>query len=191
MAVAHPEQVISHDISICSEDAAKPSFPSYFDRLRELGFPPAVCVKGCATAVKAEFIRTWGWPDAEAGVSHDFWIALLATAFRQRLYIAQPLVEHRLHASNASGWIVSDADRVGSARWSGARRRSQIDQDLLIELCIKRWNLHWTDEFVRVLGAPKPTRPGNSSVLIGGLLENRRSYSSFQDRLKRYLFWKH
>jgi hypothetical protein len=98
------------------------------------------------------------------------------------------LVDHRLHAGNASGWIVSDKDRVRSARWSDARRRRQSDKDLLIELCIKRWNRAWTDEFVRVLEG-RDDYPGNSdaSDLVRSLMENRRYHSSVRSRLRK--FW--
>jgi glycosyltransferase involved in cell wall biosynthesis len=188
IAASSSGQAFSHDISVFSEVATGPSLPSYFAYLRRTGFSPAVCIKGCATAVRSEFIRDWGWPDAGSDVAHDLWVALLATAFRQRQYIDQPLVEHRLHAGNASGWIASDADRVRSARWSAARRQRQSDQELLIELCIKRWNLDWTDEFLRVLAEHRGELAEDlSSDLLAGLRANRRYHTSSLHRLMNRL----
>jgi hypothetical protein len=62
-------------------------------------------------AVTRAFVDTWGWPPAESPVSHDFWVALLATAFGQRHNLAESLIDHRLHGGNASGWIPDASSR--------------------------------------------------------------------------------
>lgn len=178
IAAASPQAVISHDISVFSDEASLPSLPSYFDYLDQAGFARAVCLKGCAMAVKAGFIRRWGWPDEDSGVSYDVWIGLLSTAFRQRHYCGVPLVRHRLHRGNASGWIVTDADRTRSIRWPSWRRREQSDVDLLVELIIKSRNRGWADTFISAVqlhGADLD--PALATALIGDLDDNRRNHT--------------
>lgn len=178
IAAACPEEVISHDISVFSDDASRPSFPSCYDYLGEAGFPRAVCLNGCAMAVKAAFIRRWGWPDEDRGVSYDGWIGLLATAFRQRRYCGKPLIRHRLHTGNASGWIATDADRVRSVGWPTERRSRQSDQELLVELLIKQWNLGWTDAFLGALQEDAAgLDPDCAAELIDSLNDNRRNHT--------------
>jgi hypothetical protein len=62
-------------------------------------------------AVTRGFVDLWGWPPPEAPISHDFWVALLSTAFGQRRNLPQPLIDHRLHDANASGWVPDDSSR--------------------------------------------------------------------------------
>jgi hypothetical protein len=62
-------------------------------------------------AVSRAFVDMWGWPPPGSPVSHDFWVALLATAFGQRRNLAEPLIDHRLHGANASGWIPEASSR--------------------------------------------------------------------------------
>jgi glycosyltransferase involved in cell wall biosynthesis len=150
VAASCPESVLSHDISIFSTDPRKASYPSYYRYLESQGFPPAVCLKGCTLAIKAAFIAQWGWPSDRSTVSHDFWVALLATAFNQRRYVDKVLVQHRLHTSNTSGWIASQDDLVRPLSKAMAPQAALTDLDLLIELCIKPWNLGWTDIFARL-----------------------------------------
>lgn len=187
-AAEAPEQVISHDIAVFSDNPANPSFPSYFAHLRRSALSPVLCVKGCATAVKADFLRRWGWPRVESGVSYDFWIALLATAFRQRRYVDQPLAKYRLHADNASGWIATAADGTMSA--ANARRQ---DTDLLIASCINRRRLDWTDEFARVLHercAPGTPEGDMAAGFLNSLERNRARHSSLRRVLERLSSWK-
>ncbi|MGC4110702.1 MAG: glycosyltransferase [Nocardioides sp.] len=99
-----------HDFAIQTDDGAE--VPSYYELLAERGYPPAVSFKGCSMAVTRGFVDLWGWPPPEAPISHDFWVALLATAFGQRRNLPQPLIDHRLHGANASGWIPDDAARA-------------------------------------------------------------------------------
>lgn len=151
IAASCPETVLSHDISIFSDDPQKASRLSYYRYLESQGFPAAVCLKGCTLAIKAAFVAEWGWPPERSTVSHDFWIALLATAFRQRRYVDKVLVQHRLHANNTSGWIASQADLVRPSTKALARHATPADIDLLIELCIKPWNLGWARTFLSLV----------------------------------------
>lgn len=98
-----------HDFAIDSGDGAGAS--SYYDLLAERGYPPALSLKGCSMAVTRGFVDLWGWPPPQAPISHDFWVALLSTAFGQRRNLPQPLIDHRLHGTNASGWIPDDSSR--------------------------------------------------------------------------------
>ena len=85
--------------------------PSYYGLLAERGFPPVAAVKGCSMAVTRGFVDLWGWPPADTPVSHDLWVALLVDRVRQRRNLPELLIDHRLHESNASGWIPDASSR--------------------------------------------------------------------------------
>jgi hypothetical protein len=108
-----------HDFALVTEDGTVTT-TSYYDLLAERGFPPVAALKGCSMAVTRGFLDTWGWPPPDAPVSHDFWVALLATAFGQRRNLREPLVDHRLHAGNASGWIPEESSRAFTEPGGGA-----------------------------------------------------------------------
>jgi glycosyltransferase involved in cell wall biosynthesis len=99
-----------HDFALTAEDGSQTA-PSYYGVLAERGFPPVAALKGCSMAVTRGFVDQWGWPPPEAPVSHDLWVALLSTSFGQRRNLPEPLIDHRLHASNASGWIPDASSR--------------------------------------------------------------------------------
>lgn len=170
------ELVISHDMSIFSDDPARMSYPSYYRFLRSEGLSPAVCLKGCTMAIKTAFFTEWGWPTEGSTVSHDFWVALLATAFRQRKYVEDILIEHRLHDANTSGWIASRQDLVRFSPGDSTREAVPTDLDLLIDLCIKEWNLDWTDLFLDV-------------VKQHGYRQNQELQSAFKASLQKNLDW--
>jgi len=135
-----------HDFTLQGADGARIA-SSYYDLLAERGFPPAVALKGCSMAVTRAFIDLWGWPPADSPVSHDFWVALLATAFGQRRNLRDPLIDHRLHGDNASGWIPEESSRAFTVAGDGAG-----PSRLLIDLVIKPPRLHaWTRTFLDVL----------------------------------------
>ena len=103
-------QALFHDFTLMRDGQVFE--PSYYRLLEERGFPPAVAIKGCSSAVTRPFLDTWGWPPADSTVSHDFWVALLATAFGQRRNLEARLIDHRLHDDNASGWVPDESARV-------------------------------------------------------------------------------
>jgi glycosyltransferase involved in cell wall biosynthesis len=137
-------RAVFHDFALVDEDGHEQA-PSYYDLLRERGLPPELSLKGCSMAVTRGFLQTWGWPPPDAHVSHDFWVALLSTAFGQRSNLYDQLIDHRLHGDNASGWIPDSSSRVfttpgdGSSAtrllvdlvlkppWLGARTRAFLD----------------------------------------------------------------
>jgi glycosyltransferase involved in cell wall biosynthesis len=170
IAATTPELAIFHDLTVFS-DGPEPNIPSYYAHLGGQGFPPAVCFKGCSIALKAGFIAQWGWPPEDTHVSHDFWIALLSSAFGQRRNVDRVLVEHRIHGRNSSAWIASPQDRV----WSfGA---PETETALLIDLCLKSWNMDWTEAFLKA-AYDRGVRqdPVRAFDLIDRLKQNRARY---------------
>jgi glycosyltransferase involved in cell wall biosynthesis len=136
-------EALFHDFALQSAEGAELA-PSYYRLLAERGFGPAVALKGCSMAVTRTFVDTWGWPPASTSVSHDFWVALLATAFGQRRNLDDILIDHRLHDTNTSGWIPDDSARV----FTGAGVEAG-DVDLLIDLVVKRPRMRgWTRVFL-------------------------------------------
>ncbi len=107
-----------HDFALVDDDGA-PLSPSYYGLLAERGFPPAVSLKGCSIAVTRGFVDTWGWPPPGT-ISHDVWVALLSTAFGQRRNLREPLIDHRLHDANASGWVPGESSRVFTEAGDGS-----------------------------------------------------------------------
>jgi glycosyltransferase involved in cell wall biosynthesis len=120
-----------HDFAVQAEDGSLVA-ASYYDLLAERGFPPEAALKGCSMAVTRAFVDLWGWPSPGSPISHDFWVALLSTAFGQRRNLHDPLIDHRLHHDNASGWIpdVSSREFTEPGDAAGPNR-------LLIDLVIK------------------------------------------------------
>jgi glycosyltransferase involved in cell wall biosynthesis len=142
---AHPgrSEALFHDFALQSGDGTELA-PSYHRLLAERGFGPAVALKGCSMAVTRTFVDTWGWPPASTSVSHDFWVALLATAFDQRRNLEDILIDHRLHDANTSGWVPDDSSRVFTE--AGV---PTADMDLLIDLVVKPPRLRgWTQAFL-------------------------------------------
>ena len=107
-------QAVFHDFALIDERGDRFA-DSFYDVLAERGIAAAAALKGCSMAVTRSFVDTWGWPPAGSRVSHDFWVALLATAFGQRRNLREPLIDHRLHGGNASGWIPDAASREFTA----------------------------------------------------------------------------
>ena len=122
---------VFHDFALINERGERLA-NSFYDLLTERGIPPAAALKGCSMAITRRFVDAWGWPPAESRMSHDFWVALLATAFDQRLNIEEPLIDHRIHDANASGWIPEDSSREFTRAGDGAGSAR-----LLIDLVLK------------------------------------------------------
>lgn len=122
--------LICHDIRIFRDGVTE--IPSYYQLLRERDFTPAICVKGCAMAVKASFLRRVGWPPASSPMTFDLWLALLGTGLKQRHYIERPLTSHRFHDNNTSGWIASSTNRLRTKPGG-----TYTDTELLLDLCLK------------------------------------------------------
>jgi glycosyltransferase involved in cell wall biosynthesis len=140
-----PEAVF-HDIALVDGERS-PIAASYYGLLAERGLPPAVGIKGCTMAVTRAFLDTWGWPPATSTVSHDFWVALLATAFDQRTYLPEQLVDHRLHGANASGWLPGESSHEFTFAGDGAS-----DSTLLVDLVVKKRRVRtWTPDLLAVL----------------------------------------
>jgi glycosyltransferase involved in cell wall biosynthesis len=112
-------QAFFHDFSLETEDGTEVS-SSYYDLLAQRGFGPVAALKGCSMAVTRGFVDLWGWPPADSPISHDLWVALLSTAFGQRRNLPVPLIDHRLHDSNASGWIPDASSREFTSPGDGS-----------------------------------------------------------------------
>jgi len=123
-------QALFHDFALVRD--GREVSPSYYALLTERGLLPDVAIKGCTTAVTRPFLDLWGWPSAESHVSHDLWVALLATAFGQRRNVSEQLIDHRLHDTNASGWVPDSSSRVFTSEGDAADATA-----LLVDLVLK------------------------------------------------------
>ena len=161
-----------HDFSLQGADGS-PLEPSFFGVLAERGFGPTVALKGCTIAVTRAFIDTWDWPPPMSRVSHDFWVALLATAFGQRRILPDVLIDHRIHEANTSGWIPGPESRTFTSPGDGSS-----DVDVLVDLLVKRRRLRARTEalleVVRERG--EAVDPAAARRLRRSLRTNRRRY---------------
>ena len=116
---------------------------------------------------------TWGWPPEHSGVSHDFWVALLSSAFEQRSYVADILIDHRLHDRNASGWIPSSRSREFTRPGDDAS-----DIGVMIDVVVKRGRVRrWTRAFLGVVAERgADLDPAASKRLQRSLRQNRRRH---------------
>jgi glycosyltransferase involved in cell wall biosynthesis len=130
-----------HDLAIVDDrrTAKAVSIPSYFDYLRALDLDPGLCCKGCALAVRADLLRILQRP-LQSGISHDAWISLLTTALEQRLAIDVPLVRHRIHDNNASGWIISAKEARQRVNASAAGAFASM-----LDFYLHAWPPDWID----------------------------------------------
>jgi glycosyltransferase involved in cell wall biosynthesis len=102
--------LVSHDYSVFFEDS-RPQIPSYFQHLALSGRTPVVNLKGCSLIFRRKLIELAGWPDASSTWSHDMWVCFTALLFAKRGYLNQPLIRHRIHGKNTSGWVKGKAGR--------------------------------------------------------------------------------
>jgi glycosyltransferase involved in cell wall biosynthesis len=138
-------QALFHDFALVSDDGSELE-PSAYARLEGRGLSRAVAIKGCTLAVTREFADLWGWPPADTTISHDFWVALLATAFEQRVTLDEVLIDHRLHGEQTSGWVPDDSSREFTRRGEPVS-----DVELLLDLVIKGRRVGaWTEAFLDV-----------------------------------------
>ncbi len=138
-------RALFHDFALLGADGAELA-PSAYAVLEQRGLSPVVALKGCTLAVTREFVDLWGWPGADTTISHDFWVALLATAFQQRTNVDAVLIDHRLHDEQASGWVPDDRSRTFTTA-----DKQVGDVELMLDLVVKeRRATGWTREFLDV-----------------------------------------
>jgi glycosyltransferase involved in cell wall biosynthesis len=136
-------QAFFHDFALMEADGTERE-PSAYAVLERRGLGRSAAFKGCTMAVNRTFLDLWDWPSTEHGVAHDFWIALLATAFGQRADLDAVLIDHRLHGEQESGWIPDDGSRMFTS--PGER---VDDVALLLDLVVKGPRVGaWTQAFL-------------------------------------------
>jgi glycosyltransferase involved in cell wall biosynthesis len=161
-----------HDLAVHSDTGGELA-PSFYRLLAAHGFAPPVSIEGCSMAVTREFLDTWGWPPPESHVRHDFWVALLGSAYGQRRYLDEVLADHRIHEADASAWVPTERSRVFTHSWDDVS-----DIDVLIDLVIKRGKVRrWTKAFLQVVAERGgDVDPAASMRLRRSLRQNRKNH---------------
>ncbi|THD42468.1 MAG: glycosyltransferase [Bradyrhizobium sp.] len=161
----------SHDLHVDYAAAQRrgPDIPSYFDYLRQLALAPDICCKGCALAVRSAFFEIFGWPPKDSSITHDAWVALLTTALGRRAFIEAPLIRHRIHQRNLSGWITSEEERYQKAPAPAERAFESM-----LDFYIAEWNRDWAPLLLARLAA------------VGGDIDAARASSAIE-ALRRHL----
>jgi glycosyltransferase involved in cell wall biosynthesis len=138
-------RALFHDFALMTAEGGEVE-PSAYAVLERRGLSRVVALKGCTLAVTRGFVDLWGWPPPDTTISHDFWVALLATAFRQRINLDAVLIDHRLHDEQASGWIPDDSSRTFTSADTKVG-----DVELMLDLVVKeRRASGWTRTFLDV-----------------------------------------
>jgi glycosyltransferase involved in cell wall biosynthesis len=166
----------SHDLTLVDEEGEANDPSGYFDILAERGFAPDLGCKGCALAVRRSFIGQFGMPPLHSGISHDFWIAFIGTAFGSRLVLRDRLVRHRLHGANTSGWIAQDADRVPDAPSFAETPDVPAEVSQMINVYLKEHSLGWTRPLLYALSGRITREQENRLAPIRRLLAENHAW---------------
>jgi glycosyltransferase involved in cell wall biosynthesis len=100
--------LVAHDYSVFFEDSHQ-TISSYFHNLSLSGLSPVINLKGCSLILRRELIELVGWPAPPLEWSHDEWVCFAALLLEKHGYINQPLIRHRIHKNNTSGWLTKKA----------------------------------------------------------------------------------
>lgn len=136
-------RLISHDLEFFSDQRSERPLPtSYFAHLQRIGLSRALCIKGCAMAFRRELLDEVGLPDVTSGWSHDLWLTACTTAAGSRGYIDEPLIRHRLHGANVSGYLIGKPKPLSAVLRRVAigslTPRTEIDEFTFLYLDAKR-----------------------------------------------------
>jgi len=95
---------VIHDAAVV-DGAGRLLAPSYLAQLSESGYSSNIFVKGCATAISAELARAAYPLPAGSAWAHDNIAHVVAMINGSRRIIAEPLMAHRIHGNNVSGFV--------------------------------------------------------------------------------------
>jgi hypothetical protein len=103
-------------------------------------------------AIRRTFMDGCGWPPSASGITHDFWPAILAHGLDRLSYVSRPLLRHRIHAHNTSGWILGPGSPRPDA-WEEAKFPGNVEA--MLDLCVGDWNSGWLNELMRAADSPR------------------------------------
>ena len=112
--------LVHSDLCVISEDGDKiaPSLMKYQGlRPERASFAAQLVsntVTGCTTLFNVALLRR-ALPMPSDTMMHDWWIALVASAFGRRIYLPYALVQYRQHSSNTLGARLYARGKLGSA----------------------------------------------------------------------------
>jgi glycosyltransferase involved in cell wall biosynthesis len=133
--------LVAHDYSVFFEDDRN-IIPSYFHNLSLSGLSPVINLKGCSLIFSRKLIELVGWPPPQVEWSHDEWICFAALLLEKRGCLSQPLIRHRLHKNNTSGWLTKKATLQRLLRrFRLPPFTSSTDLDLFISQFVRHTNL--------------------------------------------------
>jgi glycosyltransferase involved in cell wall biosynthesis len=133
--------LVAHDYGVFFEDDRN-IIPSYFYNLSLSGLSPVINLKGCSLIFSRKLIELVGWPPPHVEWSHDEWICFAALLLEKRGCLNQPLIRHRLHKNNTSGWLTKKATLQRLLRrFRLPPFTSSTDLDLFISQFVRHTNL--------------------------------------------------
>jgi glycosyltransferase involved in cell wall biosynthesis len=106
--------LVSHDFRITNQNN-QTIIESYYEAVRSMNISPAIVVHGCALAFRRELLQIAGFPTHPQSWTHDTWLCAIATALNSRSYLSIPLINHRIHGQNTSGWFLRP--KTGFKKW--------------------------------------------------------------------------
>ena len=118
----HPDtpMLVHSDLSVMAADGSEiaPSLMKYQGLKPERASFAAQLVSntvtGCTTLFNVALLRR-ALPMPSDTMMHDWWIALVASAFGRRIYLPYALVQYRQHSSNTLGARLYARGKLGSA----------------------------------------------------------------------------
>jgi glycosyltransferase involved in cell wall biosynthesis len=106
-----PEVMVAvHDHIIAHHDLTHTGVTK-LGNIQSIGLRASALRSGCATALRRRWLDV-ALPIPHSRIPYDLWINGLADLLGVRAILPRPLLYHRRHGSNASGWIASTPDRV-------------------------------------------------------------------------------
>ncbi|MBQ0918456.1 glycosyltransferase family 2 protein [Hydrogenophaga aromaticivorans] len=115
LEAAHPGRptIVHSDVRVVAEDGSviAPSMAAYQGLRPERDSFAAQLISntvtGCTVLMNRALLEK-GTPIPAESIMHDWWMSLIASAFGQRAYLRQSLVDYRQHATNTIGakeWV--------------------------------------------------------------------------------------
>lgn len=132
--------LIHSDLRVVDQDGAEmaPSFMAYQGlKAERKGFGAQLIsntLTGC-TALMNRPLLSLSSPVHPESIMHDWWISLLASAFGQRHFVAEALIDYRQHANNTIGAKAWQAGKSGYRKRTGLLRFPQALYHLL-RVCV-------------------------------------------------------
>lgn len=137
------------------------------------------CVTGCTTMLNRPLVEL-GKPVPPDARVHDYWFALVASAFGHIVAIDEPLIEYRQHGENVTGakrWGLGYAASIGRRLYAGNGAREMVRRNITQA---QRFLARFEDRL----------SPSQKRIIVGFATIGERNALLRRWRLFQFGFWK-